>query len=426
MGPHRLGESVRYKYVTTFSGRRDNYETAAALAEVDRLEQLVTDFYLPDTLKPVAALLPCRLREKVVMRSRREIPSRLVRNAIGSMLLFRASKFFGGSKSSARANVQSLLGRRAARRALGRGAGALVYSYNWLGFCATMNESDKHAGPKVLFQVHPVPSQVRQILAAQRVHSRLPRVLDIEEEMPASQVEAYDKSLLRADGVIAPSSFVKRGLVQAGVEAKRIHVVPYGTKGLKVEHNKRTGKNDARRLRLLWVGQLVYRKGAETLFDAIKRLPEDTYSLTMVCREIPEKSLLDQAPTSARILRRLSETDLQHLYASSDLLVMPSLIEGFGLVYLEAMAAGMGIICTGNTGGPDVMSTGKEGVIVSPGNVDELASILADLTHDRERIEEMKRHAKRAAALFDWERFREGLRQALVSIEESHVSKWGR
>jgi glycosyltransferase involved in cell wall biosynthesis len=75
-------------------------------------------------------------------------------------------------------------------------------------------------------------------------------------------------------------------------------------------------------------------------------------------------------------LDRQSRADLWRLYNESDVFVMPSLVEGFGLVYLEALAAGCYAIGTDNTGLPDLAPSSAEGAIVPAGDADALAMAL--------------------------------------------------
>src|SRR5215510_8459243 len=95
------------------------------------------------------------------------------------------------------------------------------------------------------------------------------------------------------------------------------------------------------------------------LLSAIRKLPQSSYSLTMVCPIVPDRELRRMVPGHVEFVsRRLSFPELAALYQQHDLFVMPSLIEGFGLVYLEAMGQGLPIVCTENTGGADIISDG--------------------------------------------------------------------
>jgi glycosyltransferase involved in cell wall biosynthesis len=106
---------------------------------------------------------------------------------------------------------------------------------------------------------------------------------------------------------------------------------------------------------------------------------------------------LGQTPRDA-LLREMSEADV---------FVFPSLFEGFALVILEAMAAGLPLITTPNTAGPDLIEHGKEGLIVPAGDANALREAMESLLNDRERARAMGRAAHEKAKEYTWERYGE-------------------
>ena len=89
----------------------------------------------------------------------------------------------------------------------------------------------------------------------------------------------------------------------------------------------------------------------------------------------------------------------------SDVLVLPSLFEGFGLVILEAMAAGLAVITTTNTGGPDMIEDGKEGFIVPAGNVEALREKMSYFIQNPEQASKMGQSSHQKARQYTWERY---------------------
>jgi starch synthase len=98
------------------------------------------------------------------------------------------------------------------------------------------------------------------------------------------------------------------------------------------------------------------------------------------------------------LLREMSEADV---------FVFPSLFEGFALVILEAMAAGLPVITTPNTAGPDLIEDGKEGLIVPAGDVEALRTAMESLLNNPERARAMGRAAHEKAKEYTWERYGE-------------------
>jgi glycosyltransferase involved in cell wall biosynthesis len=93
------------------------------------------------------------------------------------------------------------------------------------------------------------------------------------------------------------------------------------------------------------------------------------------------------------------------IMAQHDVLVFPSLIEGFGAVILEAMSRGLPVITTPNTAGPDLIEEGIDGYIVPIRDADAIAERLTALAEDRSRLAAMADAARRKAAGLPWERY---------------------
>jgi glycosyltransferase involved in cell wall biosynthesis len=116
------------------------------------------------------------------------------------------------------------------------------------------------------------------------------------------------------------------------------------------------------------------------------------------------------------VLRRLAKRDewkghvsrakLRQLFAAYDVLVLPSVHDGFGAVICEAMAAGMAVIATENTGAPDVVRHGIDGLIVPACSVSALRDAMALLAGDRDRCISMGEAAAAAIAKSrSWDHF---------------------
>ena len=96
-----------------------------------------------------------------------------------------------------------------------------------------------------------------------------------------------------------------------------------------------------------------------------------------------------------------------------DVLVFPSLFEGFGLVMLEAMSRGLPVIATAHTAAPDVLTDGEDGFIVPIRSADAIVERLEQLIRDRPRLAAMKRAAREKAATLSWESYRRGIVDAV-------------
>jgi glycosyltransferase involved in cell wall biosynthesis len=102
------------------------------------------------------------------------------------------------------------------------------------------------------------------------------------------------------------------------------------------------------------------------------------------------------------------------LMRDHDVLVFPSLFEGFGLVILEAMAQGTVVITTPNTAAPDLFEDGHGGFIVPIRSSEAIAARLTQLAEDRDLLAAMSHQAQQVAAACTWERYRSGVLSAIA------------
>ena len=170
-------------------------------------------------------------------------------------------------------------------------------------------------------------------------------------------------------------------------------------------------------LRALAEGNVIERKNLHTLIDALARLPNETWSLTIagslsvdpayvrrLQRQITSAdlglSLNDEARTHVRQPGYVHFTDavdtekLRQLYAASHVMALPS-YEGFGIVYLEAMAYGVIPVASTLGAAGEIIDDGVDGYLVDPGNADELARRLQRLHENRKRLTQMGLAARR-------------------------------
>jgi glycosyltransferase involved in cell wall biosynthesis len=142
-------------------------------------------------------------------------------------------------------------------------------------------------------------------------------------------------------------------------------------------------------LRLLCVGRLVEHKGHRILLKAVSLLPGDIQWKLVIAGNGPMRAELKKniaqmnVGNRIEIKSKLSDKDIQDEYSRASIFVFPSTsqggVEGFGIVLLEAMAAGVPIIAS-NTGGiPEVLDNGRCGLLVTPQDAPALASAIAEV-----------------------------------------------
>lgn len=145
---------------------------------------------------------------------------------------------------------------------------------------------------------------------------------------------------------------------------------------------------DAKRIstptEILFVGYLRHEKGIPFLLQATQKLLEKGYALKMtIVGDGPEKDMLQRLTKKMEIGKQVafqgsvsSDEEMQAIYSTADLFVLPSISEGTPRVLLEAMAAGLPIVATKVGGIPDIIEDGENGILVPPGDAGALAKAI--------------------------------------------------
>ena len=102
----------------------------------------------------------------------------------------------------------------------------------------------------------------------------------------------------------------------------------------------------------------------------------------------------------------IREVGNQEVYGTANVFVLPSLSDGFGYVVAEAMASGLPVIVTSNTGAADLVRDGENGYIITAGDTEALASRLTHLAQHPALVREMGKKARESAATLSFDRFR--------------------
>jgi phosphatidyl-myo-inositol alpha-mannosyltransferase len=170
---------------------------------------------------------------------------------------------------------------------------------------------------------------------------------------------------------------------------------------------------------LLFVGRLERRKGLEPLIRAFTRLKADRPDLRLlVVGDGPERArcealLPPRLRQDVTLLGRIADDDLPRAYATADLYVAPSLGgESFGIVLLEAMAAGRPIVASDIPGYRSVATDGRQGRLVPPGDPVALAGAIAALLDNPALRGAMAEDGRRTVAAYDWARVAERVADA--------------
>lgn len=221
-----------------------------------------------------------------------------------------------------------------------------------------------------------------------------------------------ERVLRQVDAIVAGSPPMRNSTYLAE-HAARVHLIPYGIPLARFQRPSAPPSDTIKTLHatslpaapaftLLFVGRLRYYKGLDTLIRALPQIPARLVVAGIGPMEAEWKALAGQVGVAERIswLGEVSDDDLPAVYHAADLFVLPAShrSEAFGLVQVEAMAAGLPVVCTElGTGTSYVNQDGITGLVVPPRDPDGLAAAINALIADPARRAALGRAAQRRA-----------------------------
>lgn len=224
------------------------------------------------------------------------------------------------------------------------------------------------------------------------------------------------KLIKTADRISAPSEYTHQLITRHFPVAKRkTFLTPGALRSDFIETEPRESKT-AKRVRILTVGRLHPRKGQAHILEALSALPRHLrrqISFWIVGAgskygyEARLRQMSEGVDFQVRFFGDVSNEKLEELYANADIFSMTSVhfrksVEGFGLVYLEAAAHGLPIVAHHVGGVAEAVSHGNNGLLVEPGDTENLANAFAQLIEDRELRERMGKNGIKWARRNTW------------------------
>jgi len=291
--------------------------------------------------------------------------------------------------------------------------------------------------PSLVIALHP---HLAPIVAAMRFRARKFRAIVFAHGLEVWQPLGFPggAALRNSDLVLAPSRDTARHLISdQRIRAEKVRQLAWG---LDPEFEARLRANfppprppafPERTRVILTVGRwdpAERYKGADTLISAfpgvLERVPDATLALV---GDGGDRSRLEQLARESGVadhihfLSGLSQEELFACFAHCDVFALPSRCEGFGLVFLEAMANSKPVIGGAHGGTPEVIEEGSSGLLVPHGDVAAVSNALVSLLADPARASEMgARGRARIEREYTFERFQSELCRVLEDVLINH------
>jgi len=232
---------------------------------------------------------------------------------------------------------------------------------------------------------------------------------------PQYLIDLEQQELEKADAIVVASSFSKQTLIDNGIGNNKIFVNPYG---VQADAFFPAIKKHQSIINFVFVGLVDARKGVPLLLDVWKKLHLAEATLTLIGPISQEvESIIKTSYPTVVVKGKVPFADLKQLMPKYDVLIFPSYFEGFGLVVLEAMAAGLPVITTNATCGPDLIDHEVDGIIMKTGNSGQLSYAIQSFIDNRYSLATMGKKTREKALKYSWEAYGERWKNLLIEFK---------
>jgi len=220
------------------------------------------------------------------------------------------------------------------------------------------------------------------------------------------------KSYEIADYIAIPSNFAKKTFLEKGIPEEKLIYVPYG---VDLSEFRQVEKQDDV-FRVVFAGGMNLRKGVHYLLQGFSELNLPNSELVFLGTvndeikpffrkySVRSSDKFGNGDKEILYLGHKPQRELYKYYSQCSVFVIMSIQEGLALVQPQAMACGLPVICTTNTGGEDIIRDGKDGYIIPIRDVDALKEKILYLYENPEEREKMSKSAReRVSTGFTWD-----------------------
>lgn len=219
-------------------------------------------------------------------------------------------------------------------------------------------------------------------------YERYPQYRADWQPAPPEYWQSWREECTLADAIVVNSNWSRQLLEKTGVEPKKIHIIPLVYTPPEAASNfVRTSPelfSQERPLRVLFLGQVILRKGIAAVLDAIQHLegyPVEFWIVGSVQIEIPSRF---QNHPQIRWLGHVNRSETAQYYQMADVFLFPTISDGFGLTQLEAQAWKLPIIASRSCG--EVVVDGVNGWILEEVSGNEIANLIQSILRDAAQL----------------------------------------
>ncbi|MEH1827710.1 MAG: glycosyltransferase family 4 protein [Nostoc sp.] len=391
-------------------GARSNYAIPRILHEAGKLNHFYTDICAVKGLPKYLRLIPQKFQSHSLARLTGRIPHGINPNLITAFSGFGfeyASRLGKANSPSETTKTFLWAGKTFGQLVLRQGLhGNAVYVFNTAGL--EILQAAKQAGFKTVMEQTIAPHQLEiQLLEKeQALHPGWEEPLQKNEYL-LEYIEREQQEWSLADIILCGSSFVLDSIQHCHGPKDRCIVIPYGVDASFQQPPKKSHQGP---LRILTVGTVGLRKGIPYVLEAAKRMKgKAVFRVVGPVNLLPERAA--DLAKHLELVGQVPRSQIMNHYEWADVFLLPSICEGSATSTYEALACGLPVIATPNTG--SIVEDGVSGFIVPMQNVDAIVEKLELLCKSPDLINLMSKAASRLSSFGNMNQYASRLLQAV-------------
>jgi len=369
-------------------GAREHYAIPRVLNRVGKLERLYTDFWSSSTWRLIGKLTS---KGRLATRCHSDLLEVSVTGFNFHALKTLRQRF--SSPYDGFLHVGQAFGQNVAKHLQTHYSdqpapnSTVFFGYD-TGFLEPAEWIKERGGKSIVCQMDPARYEVDLVKSEEK---RWPGWAKRTVEVPKSYYQRREAEWAVADLVMVNSEWSKQALMKQGVPEDKVVIVPLAYESVGKATAGQNGKREApsrnQPLRVLFLGQVILRKGIQYLIEAAKLLKDEAIHFDVVGPIGISEEALACVPSNMTFHGPVSRDRTEAYYRSADLFVLPTLSDGFALTQLEAMTHGLPVIATPNCA--EVVSDGVDGLIVPASDSSALAEAIQLLIQDPMKLRTM-------------------------------------
>lgn len=411
------------KIIVAHEGKQHSFRTAEALLQKGYLYKYITTIYdKPHSLtRAVKHLLRGDAKKKCASHRDEALPDNMVLQYCewkGLLRLFLSKipalyKYFPHYYDW----LHDSFGRRVAEYAIRNNVDAVI-----------MYDTNANECWKILREKAPQIRRIQDVSIANRLFMKENFIKDIEqthdENIKEEQTELWNENNCKryleeirdSEYFLIASNVVKRSMMFSGVKEEQMFMAPYGVDFNKFNFVQKQPLQKP--LKLVYVGQVNYRKGIHHLLKVMDSFKEDEVELFLAGGYTETIPFYKQYKGRKNIhfLGFVTRDILAKLYQKCDVFVFPTLGEGYGLVILEALSCGVPCIVSDLAGGDDAIIEGYNGFKFEAGNDVELESKIQWFLDNPDKLPEYSSNSRKSVEKQTWQSYYDCVVKAVETI----------